>query len=162
MSDNSNDKPMDKMDESLSEVFDVEPMGKDEDRKNAITVIPDLDQEDKSDDDLMEYDHQEVRKNIYHLIGQGHIALDYALELAKESDSARGFEVVAGMMKTISDMNAQLMETHKSKKSTKNIGAKRMEGGNEGSSGGVTNNAIFVGSTTELSKMIESMTNKKG
>lgn len=157
----NNDTPMDKMDESLSNIFEVEPMiVTDEDRKHAITIIPDLDNQDKSDDELMEFDHQEVRKNIHHLIQQGHVALDYALELAKESDSARGFEVVAGMMKTISDMNTQLMDTHRSKKATKHIGAKRMEGGE--ATGSTTNNAIFVGSTTELAKMIESMTNKKG
>lgn len=159
---------MDKMDESLSEIFDADPINlTKEERKNSLTIIPEIDDdvnknEESDKDEQLEKDHQEARKNIYHLIQQGHTALDYALELAKDSDSARGFEVVAGLMKTISDMNSQLMDTHSKKKHTKNIGAKRMDNNDNGGPGSTTNNAIFVGSTSELSKMIESMSNKKG
>jgi len=159
----SDETPMKKMNDSLSEIFDTEPAWDDnvtrEDRERALSIIPDVEVTEDDEQD-MEIDHQEVRKNIYHLIKQGHDALDYALLLAKDSDSARGFEVVAGLMKTIADMNAQLMDSHRSKKQTKNIGGKRMDDGTP--KGNTTNNAIFVGSTTELSKMLESMNNKKG
>lgn len=145
--------PIDKMDEALSDIFNTEPCDlTSEQKKNAISIIEDI------KDGNIDTDHQNARNSIYHLISQGNVALDYALELAKQSDSARGFEVVAGLLKTIADINTQLLDTHEKKEKVK----KAQSNNGETDNGNVTNNnSIFVGSTAELSKMISDM-NKEG
>jgi hypothetical protein len=96
-------------------------------------------------------DYKEARTNIKNLLSTGEDALDMILEIAKESEQPRAFEIVATMMKQLSDMNHQLVDLHEKKKRLKKDIKEEPVGGNTT----VTNNAIFVGTTTSLNKMIE-------
>jgi hypothetical protein len=83
---------------------------------------------------------------------QGEDALMGALEVAKASEHPRAFEVVGNLMKQLADVNQQLLDLHKQKQQLENAS----EGGS-GKKGVTNNNAIFVGSTTELNKLINKM-----
>lgn len=133
-------------DESLSKVFDIEPMN-----EQPVEVLPAVGDPSPSsakiDDD---YDH--ARNNLRELLMQGKSALETALSVAKSSEHPRAFEVVGGLMKQLADINQQLMDVHQQKKKleepTKGTSSKEI----------THNNAIFVGSTADLSKMIKKMT----
>ena len=132
-------------DESLSKVFDIEPM-----KNRSVEVLPvvgeTLQTSEKIEDD---YDH--ARNNLRDLLIKGKEALETSLSVAKQSEHPRAFEVVGGLMKQLADINQQLMDIHQQKK--------KLEEPTKGSSKEVTNNnAIFVGSTADLSKMIKKMT----
>lgn len=137
-----------KIDENLSEVFDIEPM-------EVVTgeiitvdneVIPPKDQK-------IEHDYEKTRSNLYSLLEQGQDALIAALSVAKQSEHPRAFEVVGNLMKQLADVNEQLMSLHEKKQK---LDAPKK--GEESPSKQVTNNnAIFVGSTTELNKMLSNM-----
>lgn len=134
------------MDGILSDVFSTTPMEIiDTDGK----VIPQP-QEGLSQSDA---DADNARSNIYGLIDQGSNALDYAIELAKSSDSPRAFEVVGTLLKTIADMNSQLLDIH-SKKQALN---KKQEVQTDGPQKVVNNSIVFQGSTTDLQRMLKDM-----
>lgn len=131
-------------DESLSKVFDVEYV---EPIKGEI-----VDQQlEVVTSDRIESDYDKTRLNLHSLIDQGKEALEHALSVAKQSEHPRAFEVVGALIKQLADVNQQLMDVHQQKK--------KLEEPTKGAAatGKVTNNAIFVGSTAELSNMIKKM-----
>lgn len=130
-------------DESLSQVFDLEPMPKQEIVEAEARVVS-VDTTNKIEND---YDH--ARDNLRELLIQGKSALETALSVAKQSEHPRAFEVVGGLMKQLADINQQLMDVHQQKK--------KLEEPSKNSKNVTTNNAIFVGSTADLSKMISNM-----
>lgn len=103
---------------------------------------------DKNDiDDDFEYS----KRTYYDLIEKGQGALEEMIEVARALEHPRAFEVVSGMIKNISDVNDRLMDLHKKKKV---IDAPLK--GDEPKQ--ITNNtAVFMGSTTDLQKMIADM-----
>lgn len=140
-----------KIDETLSDVFDVEPMDIDVSTGEIITVNNEVipPQEEK-----IEYDYEQTRNNLYTLLNQGQDALVAALGVAKQSEHPRAFEVVGNLMKQLADVNEQLLKIHEKKQKLDLPALKKEETHNQ-----VTNNnAIFVGSTTELNKMLQNMT----
>lgn len=141
---------MKKLDNNLSDIFDVNPIG--EEPKNEIAKV---ESGDKNIDNNINDDYHETRKNLYDILEQGKDALLHALAVAKNSEHPRAFEVVGGLMKQLSDINTQLVDLHTKKAELESKSDKQDNGPST-----VTNNAIFVGSTSELSKMIENM--KKG
>lgn len=124
------------IDDKLSQVFDVTPI-----ENTSITSI-----ETPNNIDLNS-DFETTRSNLHSLLIQGQDALFHALEVAKQSEHPRAFEVVGGLMKNLSDINTQLLDLHK-KKQTIEAPTK------EERKTVTTNNAIFVGSTSDLSKML--------
>ena len=139
-----------KIDETLSDVFDVEPMQIDVSTGEIITVdnevIP-------PQDEKIEYDYEQTRNNLYNLLNQGQDALISALSVAKQSEHPRAFEVVGNLMTQLADVNEKLMKLHEKKQ--KLDAPSKSE---EAQTKQVTNNnAIFVGSTTELNKMLSNM-----
>ena len=137
------------IDQNMSEIFDL-PAPVERVQGEIITttgeVIPPT-------NERVETDYDKTRSNLYTLLQQGQDALNHALEVAKASEHPRAFEVVGNLMKQIADINAQLMDLH-AKKKTLDTPVK----GAEPTGKQVTNNnAIFVGSTAELSKMINNM-----
>lgn len=140
-------------DEKLSNVFGVEPIGKTELIDTNGTVIK---QNDSSIEEL-NVDYETTRSNLHSILTQGQEALTHALNVAKNSEHPRAFEVVGGLMKHLSDINGQLLDIHKKKQQ---IEAPK-ELVKSDSAKNVTNNAIFVGSTSELSKMLENMRKEK-
>lgn len=135
-----------KIDDKLSEVFDTPPI-----KVEAELVIP-AEAKDVTPNDKLESDYDRARTNIHDLLNKGHEALANALEVAKQSEHPRAFEVVGNLVKQLTDVNQQLIDLHQQKQ--------KLEATKEGgpSNGKVTNNnVIFTGSTAELTKMIKNM-----
>lgn len=135
------DTPLEKIDNSLSEVFNTNPMD--------VTVIDE--QGVVAPDEDIDVDYSHVRSNMYSIIQQGNSALQYALELAKSSDSPRAFEVVGTLMKNLSDINIQLLDSHEKKLKIKK--PKEQEQPQKV----VNNSIVFTGTTNEINKMLEQM-----
>jgi hypothetical protein len=97
-------------------------------------------------------DYNYVRGNMYSIVEKGQEALNSALELAQETDSPRAYEVVGQLIKNVSDSAEKLIELQKK--------LKDIEDGSS-SKKGPTNvtNALFVGSTAELSKLLKNQLN---
>ena len=134
-----------KIDDRLSEIFDTEPM-------SSKTEIITADGEIISPSaDKIESDYDKSRGNLHDLLLKGQDALNFAIEVAKQSEHPRAFEVVGNLIKQLADVNQQLMDIHQQKQ-------KLDAPGKADASKQVTNNnAIFVGSTSELAKMIKNM-----
>ena len=102
----------------------------------------------KSKDDDLEKDYEYTRGELYSLIDQGQEAVRGALEVAQESGHPRAYEVAVAAMKHVADMTEKLQDLHKKMKDLD----EEIKGPKN-----VTNNAMFVGSTTELQKMLKQM-----
>ena len=140
-----------KLDNNLSQVFDIEPVREGEViTSNGEVIIP----ESKAQDEKIDYDYDKTRANLHSLLAQGQEALMHALEVAKSSEHPRAFEVVGNLVKQLSEVNAQLLDIHEKKQKLDGKFGKKEDVPTKN----VTNNAIFVGSTTELNKMIKNMT----
>ena len=100
-----------------------------------------------SDDDL-ESDYLKSRETYHKLIEKGTSALDHILEVAKQSDEARAFEVVGQILKATSDVNKELLDMQKTMIDINDIKGK------DGPKN-VTNNTLFVGSTKELQQFLK-------
>ena len=126
---------MNKLNEKLSEVLDIEPYVK----ESNTEVVP---------IDSIEDDAEYARQNLRKLIDKGSIAADHIVEIAKQSEHPRAFEVAANMMKNLADMNKDLLEIQKRKKDLTGVAE---------SKGNINvDKAVFVGSTTELVKFLKS------
>jgi len=134
-----------KIDENLSDVFDIAPM-----KPISMEIITKDNQVILPKDEKIEYDYDKTRGNLHSLLEQGQEALAHALEVAKSSELPRAFEVVGNLMKQLSEVNAQLLELHEKKQ--KIDGPVKKE-----ETKSVTNNSIFVGSTADLNKMLSNM-----
>ena len=97
-------------------------------------------------DNELDTDYQYARENYYNVIERGHDALDELLMEAKENGNARMYEVVGQLIKVIGDQNQNLVGLHQQikdiTKEVKNVPEK-------------VTNALFVGSTAELQKLIK-------
>ena len=133
-----------KIDDSLSEVFDVQTIP----RTEVITQNGDVISEINT---KIEADFDTSRNNLRILLQQGQEALQKSLDVAMQSEHPRAFEVVGNLMKQLADVNQQLMDLHQQKQKldepSKADKAKQV----------TNNNAIFVGSTAELNKLIKNM-----
>ena len=98
-----------------------------------------------SDDVKKDYDY--TRANLYSLIEKGQESLNGIMELAGESASPRAYEVAGQIIKSVADTTDKLMELQKK--------VKEIDEDNHKTTNNVTNNAVFVGSTSELSKMLK-------
>jgi len=107
---------------------------------DAIKVSP-----SKGEDIRKDYEY--TRGNLYSLIEKGQEAINGILELAQESEMPRAYEVAGQLIKNVADATDKLMELQKKLKDV-----------NEESAKGPTNvtNALFVGSTAELAKLLKS------
>jgi hypothetical protein len=127
--------------DNLNEIFDVESELVD-DKKPPIV------REERPDlpDDIAK-DYTYARENLYDVIEKGTSALDELVHLAKASEHPRAFEVVSQLTKTLVDANKDLLEIQKKVKSL------RKEDEQKGPNS--VTNALFVGSTSELQKLIK-------
>tara|TARA_Y100001951_G_scaffold20730_1_gene15703 strand:- start:602 stop:1030 length:429 start_codon:yes stop_codon:yes gene_type:complete len=130
----------DPIDEALNTTSSIEvsttPEGGGIKRKDALkNVTNDVDQD---------YDY--TRANLYSLIEKGQESLNGIMELAGESASPRAYEVAGQIIKSVADTTDKLMELQKKVKEIDEDKGKPTQ---------VTNNAVFVGSTSDLSKMLK-------
>ena len=103
----------------------------------------------EGDDVIKDYEY--ARGNLYSLIDKGQEAVNGALDLAMSSDHPRAYEVAGQLIKNVGDVADKLMALQKDKKAIKEESAKKV----------VTNNALFVGSTADLQKMLKQASKKK-
>jgi hypothetical protein len=123
---------------TTSETIDVTPSKKE--KPDRLT---------KSDTDK-DYDY--TRANLYSLIEKGQEALNGIMELAEETQSPRAYEVAGQLLKNVADNTDKLMKLQKDIKEVKEEVKNTTN---------VTNNAMFVGSTAELQKMLKEMNKNK-
>ena len=134
---------MNKTDKKLSELFDVDPIATDVEIVSSTEVVP------VKSEDVVETDTEYARRNIRDLIDKGSVAVDNILQVSKESEHPRAYEVVAGLMKTMADLNKDLLELQKRKK---DLQPQLDSASNRGNI--TVEKAVFVGSTAELLKQI--------
>ena len=101
----------------------------------------------KNISDDIEKDYDYTRANLYSLIEKGQESLNGIMELAGESASPRAYEVAGQIIKSVADTTDKLMELQKK---VKEVDEEKAKGPST-----VTNNAVFVGSTSDLSKMLK-------
>lgn len=103
-------------------------------------------------DDKTESDFQEVRKNLRNLIATGEEAIEGILKVAQEGDSPRAYEVAATLIKTVSEINKDIIDIHQKMKTMEQSKVVQHN---------TTNNSIFVGSTSDLQDLINSARSRK-
>ena len=128
--------------DSLNDTFNTDPVEetdivKEQKRKNQIQKL--------TDDVSKDYDY--TRGNLYSLIEKGQEAINGIMEVAGETASPRAYEVAGQLIKSVADSTDKLMDLQKK--------VKEIDEDNPKTQNTVTNNALFVGSTSELSKMIK-------
>ena len=141
----------------IDKALDIEPIKREPKNHNLVHV---------HDDDSLakttevsrvsdqEKDYQYARAQIYSLIEKGQEAVNGALELAEEGDSARSYEVAINGIKNVSEIAEKLIDLQKKVKELDEVSVSTKQTN-------VTNNSVFVGSTSELQKIIkEGMLNK--
>ena len=100
-----------------------------------------------SDSDKINNDYEYSRETYYELVEKGKQSLELMIEVARESEHPRAFEVLSGMIKNISDVNDRLMDLNKKKKYIdKKEEIKKIAN---------TTNNLFVGSTADLQKILK-------
>ena len=130
---------MDKFD-SISKVLNTETEIVSVENKKEVEII-------KRESDDIQKDYEYTRANLYSLIEKGQEAINGIMELAGESDSPRAYEVALQGIKNVADITDKLADLQKK--------IKEIEEENPKVSNNVTNNALFVGSTAELSKLLK-------
>jgi hypothetical protein len=98
-----------------------------------------------NDDDIMS-DYQYARENLKNIIDSAQTSIEDLASIAATSESPRAYEVLSGMMKTIVDANKDLLELQKKVKQLKDDSPSKPSN---------VTNALFVGSTSELQKLIK-------
>jgi hypothetical protein len=134
---------MNTFEKNMEEVFDLVPV-KEPNREKLPTVSTRYNEPDLKQDLTDAY--QQSKENLQGIIDQGQEAMEEILEIAKQSQHPRAFEVFGGILKNVVDANKELLTIQKQ--------MREMDGKKE------TNNttidkAIFVGSTAELSKLLK-------
>jgi hypothetical protein len=136
------------VDDKLNDIFDVQ--GKIVEQ--AFPVVVEQTKEPVStgapNDESIDADYEYARENLKSFIEQGKIAMENIIFLAKEGESPRAYEVVGQLIKTLSDTNKDLLDLGKKVKELK---SKKDDTPQQ--SQHITN-ALFVGSTAELQKLI--------
>ena len=133
---------MSKIDDKLNEVLGI---AEDVTYENEVKTEPkkDLIVPEEKDPEI---DFETGRKNLYNLIDKGNEAIDGILNLAKEGEHPRAYEVAGQLIKTVSEVSQNLLDLQDKLKKVKEVpstGPKNVT------------NALFVGSTTELQKMLK-------
>jgi hypothetical protein len=131
---------MKKLNQNLSEIFDVEPIEEKPIESLPVVIDDTVNQVDA--------DAEFARSNMRTLITNGNDALEKLAYVADQSESPRAYEVLATMMKNLAEMNKDLLELQKRKR--------ELAPQSDSAKGVNIDKAVFVGSTTELLKMIKS------
>jgi len=112
------------------------------DSHNPPTIITD----DQRKNFVHEQDYEYSRDTYYDLIEKGRESLDLMIQVARESEHPRAFEVLSNMIKDIANVNDKLMELNKKQK--------ELLQDDKPKETNTTNNNLFIGSTTELQRFL--------
>jgi hypothetical protein len=126
------------VDEKLNDIFEIVPAQ--EVVNNQVTVV--------TENATVEDDYEYARKNLRTLIDNGKDVMENLTFLAKEGESPRAYEVIGQMIKTLADTNKDLLNLAKQKKDL------QQNKDEETQSPTHVTNALFVGSTAELQKLL--------
>jgi len=129
---------------NLDDAFNVESSVVPADEAKPAVGIQKPDRLTKND---VEKDYEYTRGNLYSIIEKGQEAINGILELAQESEMPRAYEVAGQLIKSVSDATDKLMDLQKKLKDVEE------ESKVKGPS--TVNNALFVGSTSELAKLLK-------
>ena len=106
-----------------------------------------------NNDDNENNDFKYARENLYDIIEKGRDAMEELLEIAKSEESPRAFEVFGQLLKNMTDTQQTLMELHQKKQKLENDGDRQ-----EVTRAQNVTNALFVGSTADLLKLVKKET----
>ena len=127
----------------LNDAFDITPT---EIEVEESAIERKLD-EFKSSSEHIKKDYEYTRGNLYSIIEKGQEAINGILELAQESEMPRAYEVAGQLIKNVSDATDKLMDLQKK---LKDVNKEEEQKGPT-----TVNNALFVGSTADLQKMLK-------
>ena len=102
----------------------------------------------KSNGDHIQKDYEYTRGNLYSIIEKGQEAINGILELAQESEMPRAYEVAGQLIKSVADTTDKLLDLQKKIKDLEEDSPKT-------TTNNVTNNALYVGSTSDLAKLLK-------
>ena len=136
-----------KMTKKLDETFNITPTEIAVDESEVVVGV-DREKPDRLTQDDITKDYEYTRGNLYSIIEKGQEAINGILELAQESEMPRAYEVAGQLIKSVSDATDKLMDLQKKLKDVEE------ETKQKGPS--TVNNALFVGSTAELQKLLKS------
>jgi hypothetical protein len=131
----------------------------DEPQKNDVQIIANVDSAPIviNGDETKDNDFQYARENLYDIIEKGRDAMEELLEIAKAEESPRAFEVFGQLLKNMSDTQETLMDLHQKKQKLENAGDRQ-----EVTQAQNITNALFVGSTADLLKLVKKETKENG
>jgi len=137
--------------EKLDETFNITPTEVSVD-ETQVSVGVDREKPDRLSKDDITRDYEYSRGNLYSIIEKGQEAINGILEVAQESDMPRAYEVAGQLIKSVSDATDKLMDLQKKLKDV-----------NEEKEKAPTNvtNALFVGSTADLQKLLKDQSKTK-
>ena len=115
-------------------------------KEEKAEVLP-REKPDRLTKDDITKDYEYTRGNLYSIIEKGQEAINGILELAQDSEMPRAYEVAGQLIKSVSDATDKLMDLQKK---LKDVNEEDTKGPTN-----VTNNALFVGSTADLAKLIK-------
>jgi hypothetical protein len=141
---------MNDLNKNLADVFDVIPIP--EDKKEKLPVLSTKYNEPDLKQDLTDA-YQQSKENLQAIIDQGHDAMEEILNIAKAGQHPRAFEVYGTLLKNMVDANKELLAIQKQMRD--------MDEEKKKSAGTNIDKAIFVGSTSELSKLLKNNAGKE-
>ena len=133
--------------DAINDSLDIEVVDEEE---SSITKKESKAVEKDKKDSVRDYEY--TRGNLYSLIEKGQEALDSIMEVAQEGQQPRAFEVVSQLIKNVADTTDKLVDLQQK---MKNLEAEDPKGPS------TVNNALFVGSTAELQKLLKSQSDTK-
>ena len=128
------------MSDELRKALDLAPI-----QRVGETIDPNTQQ--------VEDDFDYVRKNLYDVIGKSQEALEDMIDVARQSQHPRAYEVLNQMIKNVADISKDLLDIQKKKK---DLIKRDVQEGPQ-----TVNNNLFVGTTADLNRMIEEAQSKK-
>ena len=140
------------MKNKLDDAFNITPTQVEVDETDVVVGV-DREKPDRLTKDDITKDYEYTRGNLYSIIEKGQEAINGILELAQDSEMPRAYEVAGQLIKSVSDATDKLMDLQKKLKDVNE----------ESVAKGPTNvtNALFVGSTAELAKLLKNGVNEE-
>jgi len=127
-----------KLENNFEEIFNLPDSPPLADEKPTVVV-------ESNEHQDIDNDYKYARENLYNVIERGSDALNNLVDIAQASEHPRAYEVVGSLIKTLTEANKDLLEIQKKVKSLKEESKKGPDN---------VTNALFIGSTAELQKMI--------
>jgi|TARA_B110000503_G_scaffold93659_1_gene141233 hypothetical protein len=135
------------IDKALGVVGEVIPPESSLNPKSKMSVVSRYPEDRPAEDEDIDADYKYQRENFYRLVEQGSAAIEGILELAREGEHPRAYEVAGQLIKNVAEVTEKLGDLQEKMKKLKEVpdhGPKSVT------------NALFVGSTAELQKMLKS------